>query len=402
MAVVDGDPATSRSPTADRPAPSGRPRLIRLPHAPGRRRARLRRRGLHARADRALRRRRRATAASTRSGSPTTSTASAQARDWFDHPLWPGDANGRPRALPRTVAGAPRRRPAGEGGARGRLPGRARGGDRRRCGARSSGTSCSARCTGWRGLAVDWDAAPVWEHAPGRRGLADRTSTRVCAAASSGIYDVHGASRPGQGVRPPARPSRRALYERSWPTAFAAAGVCAEVSSAGYRRRWASCTRAARLLELLQPPRCPGHARLGRARARRRRPRRSSRALAELHAAGYRTLTRVRRGARASRQVPIDALNCGSASASTPTPSPTAAGWCWPASRSTIRRGPRRATPTPTSSATPSPTPCWARPAREDIGASLPVRRSGAGGRVQPRPARAGRGRAWPLPAGGS
>ena len=84
------------------------------------------------------------------------------------------------------------------------------------------------------GLAVDWDAAPVWE----MHAVADvwrMYVDAVCAAAASGIYDVmaHPDLAKVFGHRPEPKPF--ALYEQM-ADAFQAAGVCAEVSTAGYRR----------------------------------------------------------------------------------------------------------------------------------------------------------------------
>ena len=84
------------------------------------------------------------------------------------------------------------------------------------------------------GLAVDWELAPIWERYPADDvwGLyAERAVRR------RGERDLRldGAPRPGQGVRAPAGPEPQALYEQI-ADAFQAAGVCAEVSTAGYRR----------------------------------------------------------------------------------------------------------------------------------------------------------------------
>ena len=91
------------------------------------------------------------------------------------------------------------------------------------------------------GLAVDWDAAPVWErHAAAE--VWEMYVDALCAAAQSGIYDsmAHPDLAKVFGNRPEPKPMR--LYERI-ADCFQAAGVCAEVSTGGFGARWARSTR---------------------------------------------------------------------------------------------------------------------------------------------------------------
>ena len=154
-----------------------------------------------------------------------------QARDWFDNPLWVDDALADLDRYHATVTAA---RDAG-------LP--------VRVGLETDwleGIEPLIRETlapySWdvvlgsvhwlAGLAVDWEAAPVWEH----HSVADvweMYTEQLCAAAASGVYDVmaHPDLAKVFGDRPDPKPLH--LYERI-ADAFAAAGVCAEVSSGGY------------------------------------------------------------------------------------------------------------------------------------------------------------------------
>ena len=150
------------------------------------------------------------------------------------------------------------------------------------------------------GLAVDWDAAPGWERYPADE-VWRRYADAVCAAADTGIYDsmAHPDLAKVFGQRPPAAD---ALYRRI-ADAFEAAGVCAEVSSAGYRRALGELYPSPPLLAMLHERGVPvtlgsdAHEPSGVGRD-------FDRAVAELHRAGYRTLTVFDR--RRRRQEPID------------------------------------------------------------------------------------------------
>jgi histidinol-phosphatase (PHP family) len=156
-----------------------------------------------------------------------------QARDWFDHPLWVADAVEDLTRYHATVTAA---RDAG-------LPVRVGleveylEGSEERIRQTLDGYAWDMLLGSvhWvSGLAVDWDAAPVWE----MHAVADvwrMYVDAVCAAAASGIYDVmaHPDLAKVFGHRPEPKPF--ALYEQM-ADAFQAAGVCAEVSTAGYRR----------------------------------------------------------------------------------------------------------------------------------------------------------------------
>jgi histidinol-phosphatase (PHP family) len=223
-----------------------------------------------------------------------------EARGWFDHPLWQADANERLQRYHAAVAAA---RDDG-------LPVKValevdylEG--------REQAIADAVAAFEWdfllgsvhwvAGLAVDWDAAPVWEQLPADE-VWDRYVDAVCAAASTGIYDAmaHPDLAKVFGHRPPAGGD----HEQRLADGVAAAGVCAEVSSAGYRRQLGELYPSRSLLELLHARQVPvtlgsdAHAPDGVGRD-------FERALAELHAAGYRTLTVF--DAREPRQVPIDA-----------------------------------------------------------------------------------------------
>src|SRR4029078_8248167 len=110
----------------------------------------------------------------------------------------------------------------------------------------------------------------------------------LCLAAASGIYDsmAHPDLDKVCGKR---RPRPQGLY-RQIADAFEAAGVCAEVSSAGYHQRHDELYPDPELLAMLHERGVP--VTLGwDADAPRRVGRDFPRALGELHAAGYRTLT---------------------------------------------------------------------------------------------------------------
>jgi len=156
-----------------------------------------------------------------------------QARTWFDHPLWAADAV---EDLGRYHAAVSAARDAG-------LPVRV-GLEVEYLAGREDlirGTLAPYRwdvllgSVHWvAGLAVDWDAAPVWE----RHAVADvwrMYADALCDAATSGLYDVmaHPDLPKVFGHRPDPKPVD--LYEQL-ADALEAAGVCAEVSTAGYRR----------------------------------------------------------------------------------------------------------------------------------------------------------------------
>jgi histidinol-phosphatase (PHP family) len=151
------------------------------------------------------------------------------------------------------------------------------------------------------GLAVDWEMAPIWERYPvdevWRMYVDD-----LCAAAASGIYDsmAHPDLAKVFGYRPAPKPL--ALYQQI-ADAFAAAGVCAEVSTAGFGRALGELYPDPDLLVMLHQrgvpvtlasdahrPELVGHA--------------FDRALAVLREVGYRTITVFHR--RDRRQVAFD------------------------------------------------------------------------------------------------
>ena len=152
------------------------------------------------------------------------------------------------------------------------------------------------------GLAVDWEAAPIWERYPADevwRMYVDH----LCAAAGSGIYDcmAHPDLAKVFGHRPAPKPL--ALYEQI-ADAFAAAGVCAEVSTAGFGRALGELYPHPDLLALLQLRGVPVTL-----ASDAHRPEHVGasfdRALAVLREVGYRTITVFHR--RDRRQVAFDA-----------------------------------------------------------------------------------------------
>jgi histidinol-phosphatase (PHP family) len=222
-----------------------------------------------------------------------------EAHGWFDHPLWQADAVAELAAYHAGVTAA---RDAGAPVKAGLevdwLSGRA--------------ADIRAAVDGYEwdyllgsvhwvdGLAVDWELAPIWE----RYAAADvwrLYTNELCAAAASGIYDSmsHPDLAKVFGQRPP-EPER--LYAEI-ADAFAAAGVCAEVSTAGYRRQLGELYPSPVLLRMLCERGVPvtlgsdAHAPEGVGRD-------FLRALGELRQAGYRTLTAFDR--RQRRQVAFD------------------------------------------------------------------------------------------------
>jgi histidinol-phosphatase (PHP family) len=152
------------------------------------------------------------------------------------------------------------------------------------------------------GLAMDWELAPVWE----RHSTAevwDLYVDAVCSAAASGLFDVmaHPDLAKVFGHRPDPKPI--ALYERI-ADGFAASGVCAEVSTAGYGRALGELYPDPELLALFRRREVPVTL-ASDAHAPEQVGRHFDRALAALHEAGYRTITAF--DGREPRQVPFDA-----------------------------------------------------------------------------------------------
>ena len=151
------------------------------------------------------------------------------------------------------------------------------------------------------GLAVDWEMASIWERYPvdevWRMYVED-----VCVAAATGIYDTmaHPDLAKVFGHRPTPKPLR--LYEQL-ADAFAAAGVCAEVSTAGYGRALGELYPDPDLLRLLHRRGVPV-ALASDAHRPDEVGRSFDRALAVLREIGYRTITVFHR--RDRRQVAFD------------------------------------------------------------------------------------------------
>jgi histidinol-phosphatase (PHP family) len=137
------------------------------------------------------------------------------------------------------------------------------------------------------GLAVDWDAAPIWDRYPAEEVWL-RYVDVLGRAASSGIYDSM--AHPDLAKVFGDRPAELQPFHQTIADAFAAAGVCAEVSTAGYRRALGELYPAPPLLSKLHERGVPvtlgsdAHAPGGVGRD-------FDRALRELHDAGYRTIT---------------------------------------------------------------------------------------------------------------
>jgi histidinol-phosphatase (PHP family) len=151
------------------------------------------------------------------------------------------------------------------------------------------------------GLAVDWELAPVWE----RHSIAEVWQLyvdAVCRAAASGLFDVmaHPDLAKVFGHRPDPKPIR--LYE-DMADSFAAAGVCAEVSTAGYGRVLGELYPDPELLGVLHRREVPVTL-ASDAHAPGQVGRHFDRALAALRDAGYRTITVFDR--REPRQVAFD------------------------------------------------------------------------------------------------
>jgi histidinol-phosphatase (PHP family) len=210
----------------------------------------------------------------------------AEARDWFDHALWQADAVGDLSRYHGAVSAA---RDAG-------LPVKValevdylRGREQQigEVVARFDWDYLLGSVHWVAGLAVDWELAPIWDRYPvdevWRLYCED-----LCLAAASGIYDsmAHPDLAKVFGQRPE---QPQALY-RQIADAFQAAGVCAEVSSAGYHQTLDELYPDPELLAMLHERDVP--VTLGSdAHAPERVGRDFPRALRELHGAGYRTLT---------------------------------------------------------------------------------------------------------------
>jgi histidinol-phosphatase (PHP family) len=151
------------------------------------------------------------------------------------------------------------------------------------------------------GLAVDWEAASIWERYPVDRVWSMYVDD-LCAAAASGIYDTmaHPDRAKVFGHRP--QPKPLGLYEQI-ADAFAAAGVCAEVSTAGFGRALGELYPDPELLALFRRRDVP--VTLASDAHRPDHVARSfDRALAVLREIGYRTITVFDR--RDRRQVAFD------------------------------------------------------------------------------------------------
>ena len=213
VAVVEGEPAQPQGDhTATDLAEAASPVLTDYHMHLVRRRPALRRRQLHARARRPLRRR-------------PPPAAGIDEIGFTDHVyrfrrgprLVRPSRSGRPmpsgdlRPLPRRRLGGARRRPAGEGGARGRLPGAAASSRSGEVVARFDWDYLLGSVHWVAGLAVDWELAPIWERYP-----ADEVWRLYCDALCAGGGERHlrldGPPRPGQGVRAAAGPEPQALY----------------------------------------------------------------------------------------------------------------------------------------------------------------------------------------------
>jgi len=223
-----------------------------------------------------------------------------QARDWFDHDLWLGGAVADLDAYHGAVteardAGLPVKVGLEVDYFQGREP-------QIRELLESRSWDVLLGSVHWiAGLAMDWELASVWE----RHSVDDiwrRYVDALCAGAASGLFDVmaHPDLAKVFGHRPDPKPV--ALYEEI-AGSFAAAGVCAEVSTAGYGRALGELYPDPELLALFRRSEVPVTL-ASDAHAPDQVGRHFDRALAALHEAGYRTITVFDR--REGRQVPID------------------------------------------------------------------------------------------------
>ncbi|MDX6548944.1 MAG: histidinol-phosphatase family [Gaiellales bacterium] len=223
-----------------------------------------------------------------------------QARGWSDHPLWLADA----------LADLDRYHACLVGARDADLPVKV-GLEVDYLAGREGAIASTVGCLQWdfllgsvhwvAGLAVDWEMAPIWERYPvdevWRMYVDD-----LCAAAASGIYDsmAHPDLAKVFGHRPAPKPL--ALYEQI-ADAFAAAAVCAEVSTAGFGRALGELYPDPELLAMLHLRGVP--VTLGSdAHLPEHVGQSFDRALAVLREVGYRTITVFDR--RDHRQVAFD------------------------------------------------------------------------------------------------
>jgi histidinol-phosphatase (PHP family) len=153
----------------------------------------------------------------------------------------------------------------------------------------------------WLGhLQVDHPRNAIWDHAPVRE-IWERYVDAACRAAATGSYDsmAHPDLAKVFGHRPEPKPLD--LYSRL-ADAFAEAGVCAEVSTAGYRRALAEIYPDPELLAMFHEREVPitlgsdAHTAEGVGKD-------FDRARRVIHDAGYTTVTAFDR--RERRQVPL-------------------------------------------------------------------------------------------------
>ena len=223
-----------------------------------------------------------------------------QARDWDDHPLW---VEGALADLDRYHACLVAARTAG-------LPVKV-GLEVDYLAGREAAITATVGRLEWdfllgsvhwvAGLAVDWEMASIWECYPVDR-VWSMYADDLCAAAASGIYDTmaHPDLAKVFGHRPEPKPVT--LYEQI-ADAFAAAGVCAEVSTAGFDRVLGELYPDPDLLALLHRREVPVTLASDAHRADHV-GRSFDRALAVLREIGYRTITVFDR--RDRRQVAFD------------------------------------------------------------------------------------------------
>ena len=357
-------------PARGRAAPRGRAsdadRLPRAP-APGRPRHRPPSATSRPRTPSATARRGRARA-SPSWASRSTSTASAQALDIWDHPWWRDERGRRRRRVLRVRAHETDLRLGIEADF---VPG-PRGPMRELAGRSASGTTWSARSTSWATRAVDsrrattsgagGDPERVWRRyfETARRGGAH--------AACSTSWPTPTWSRSGATERPRPDGDLRRFYElamegiaesRTWRSRSRPPG-CASRSARSTPRR--------PFLEMCLDAGMPGRAvqRRPRPRAPRLRLRAGASSCSTTSASPRSPSSRAASGgwSRSDESRP--------ASATTPTASPTGAPLVLGGVEIPHERGPATATPTPTCSPTRSSTRCWARPALGDIGEHFP------------------------------
>ena len=211
----------------------------------------------------------------------------AEARDWFDHALWQADAVGDLSRYHGAVsaardAGLPVKVALEVDYLRGREQQIGEVVGRYRLGLPAGLGALGGRAGGGLGAGADLGSILRWT----RSGASTaRTSAWPRPAASTTRWPTPTWPRcSGSGRSEP-----QALY-RQIADAFQAAGVCAEVSSAGYHQTLDELYPDPELLAMLHERGVP--VTLGSdAHAPERVGRDFPRALAELHAAGYRTLT---------------------------------------------------------------------------------------------------------------